>query len=183
MQVGAYPGSFDPPTRAHLAIAQAAVARAGLDRLDLVVSRVPLGKEDVRDPSLDDRLTVLRAVAEPRSWLAVAVTDRQLVADLADGYDVLVMGADKWQQVRDARWYGSEAARDAALARLPRVLVVPRPGFDTSGAEVLAVDGVGAVSSTAARAGRRDLMTPEAAAFDERTGAWTDPDRYLRQVR
>ena len=36
------------------------------------------------------------------------------------------------------------------------------------------------VSSTAARAGRREWMAPEAAAFDAATGAWSDPDRYAR---
>ena len=41
------------------------------------------------------------------------------------------MGADKWAQVRDPAWYGDDPRRrDAALAALPRVLVVPRPGFD-----------------------------------------------------
>ena len=36
------------------------------------------------------------------------------------------------------------------------------------------------VSSTAVRAGRREWMAPEAAAFDEATGAWSDPARYAR---
>ena len=59
------------------------------------------------------------------------MTDAQLITDIAAGYDVVVMGADKWAQVRDPAWYdGSTAARDAALARLARVLVAPRPGFD-----------------------------------------------------
>ncbi len=81
------------------------------------------------------------------------VTDEQLIADIAAGYDVVVMGADKWAQVRDPAWYGDDpAARDAALARLPRVLVAPRPGFTIVGAEVLELpDHLGAVSSTAAR--------------------------------
>ena len=48
------------------------------------------------------------------------------------------MGADKWAQVRDPAWYdGSIAARDAAVAGSPRVLVAPRPGFDVVGANAL----------------------------------------------
>ena len=54
---GVYPGSFNPPTIAHLAIAQAARDQCGLDRVDLVVSRVALAKEDVRDPPFDDRIS------------------------------------------------------------------------------------------------------------------------------
>ena len=34
--IGCYPGSFNPPTVAHLAVAESAVEQAGLDRLDLV---------------------------------------------------------------------------------------------------------------------------------------------------
>jgi predicted RNA-binding protein with PIN domain len=67
----------------------------------------------------------------------VTTTDKQLIADIAAGYDAVVMGADKWAQVRDPAWYGGDAsARDAALAALPRVLVAPRPGFDVDLADL-----------------------------------------------
>jgi nicotinic acid mononucleotide adenylyltransferase len=178
-RVGAYPGSFNPPTIAHLAIAHRALRHAELSRVDLVVSRVALGKEQVELPLLDDRVAVLTDVARSHPWLGVRVTDARLLVDIAHGYDVLVMGADKWAQVLDPSWYGSEAARDAALAELPRVLVTPRPGFNISDAEVLPLDeDHGHVSSSAAREGRRELMLPEAAAFDAATGAWSDPARY-----
>ena len=36
------------------------------------------------------------------------VTDAQLIVDIARDYDVVVMGADKWAQVRDAAWYGDD---------------------------------------------------------------------------
>jgi len=180
---GCYPGSFNPPTVAHLAIAERARAHARLDQVDFVVSRRALGKEDVAVPTLDDRLAVLEAVAEGRPWLGVRLTDAALLSDIAQGYDVLVVGADKWAQVRDPAWYGSVSARDVAVASLPRVLVVSRPGYVTSGAELLPLDGEhGDVSSTAARAGRADLMLPEAATFDAATGAWSDPDRYRRRA-
>ncbi|MDQ1449821.1 MAG: hypothetical protein QOC79_2792, partial [Actinomycetota bacterium] len=42
---GVYPGSFDPPTIAHAAIAAAAVHAAQLDRLDLAISEIALGKD------------------------------------------------------------------------------------------------------------------------------------------
>lgn len=193
--VGVFPGSFDPPTSAHLAIARAAVDRAGLVRLDLSISRVALGKEHVVVPSLADRIRVLEDVAATRPWLGVRVTDDRLIVDVAAGYDVVVLGADKWAQVRDPAWYPSTAARDAALAELPHVLVVPRADDDDpptpgpSGAgdvprvDVLPVASAHrSVSSTRARAGERSLMLPEAAAFDARTGAWTDPGRYRSGV-
>jgi hypothetical protein len=178
-RTGAYPGTFDPPTIAHLAAADAALAQAGLDRLDLVVSREPLGKELGGVPTFADRIAVLEAVAASRARLAVRVTDARLIVDVAAGYDVVVMGADKWAQVVDPAWYGSEAERDEALARLPEVYVVPRAGEHPQDVPLLVLDGAHAeVSSTLARGGRVELMAPEAAAFDARTGAWTDPERY-----
>jgi hypothetical protein len=173
-RVGCYPGSFNPPTVAHLAVAEAAVRQAGLDRVDLVLSRVALGKETVIAPTVDERRAVLEAVAATRPWLGVAVTAERLIADVAAGYDAVVMGTDKWMQVLDPAWYGgSVAARDAALARLPRVLVAPRSGARPAGVELLALaeehDGV---SASAVRAGHdhaRGWLLPEAAA----SGLWS----------
>lgn len=184
MRVGVFPGSFNPVTVAHLAIADAAVEQCRLDRLDLVVSRVALAKEHVTRPRLEDRLAVLEAVVAHRPALGIRLTDHRLLVDIARGYDVLVVGADKWQQLHDPAWYGgSVAERDAALADLCTVVVAPRPPFDGPEGRTLAIAGDhGTVSSTHARSGRRDWMAPEAAAFDRLTGAWTDPSRYDRWV-
>ncbi|HEY5172475.1 MAG TPA: NYN domain-containing protein [Acidimicrobiia bacterium] len=161
--VGVYPGSFDPLTIAHLAIAEAAVRSAHLDRIDLALSSVALGKEHRAHASVEARAAAIRRAARGRRSLEVAVTDAQLIADIASGYDVVVMGADKWAQVRDPAWYGGDAAaRDAALASLPRVLVARRPGFDVVGAEALDVDpALAHVSSTRARSGEHHLVAPE----------------------
>jgi nicotinic acid mononucleotide adenylyltransferase/predicted RNA-binding protein with PIN domain len=161
---GVYPGSFDPLTIAHLAIAEAAVQQAELDRLDLALSRSALGKQDGAHLPLDERVAAIERARRARPWLGVRVTDDQLIADIARGYDAVVMGADKWAQVRDPAWSGGDtAARDAALAALPRVLLVPRAGFDVEGAEVLDVEeSLTHVSSTRARGGEHHLVAPEA---------------------
>jgi nicotinic acid mononucleotide adenylyltransferase len=170
---GCYPGSFNPPTVAHLAIADAARVQAGLTRVDFVLSRVALAKEHVERPTVEDRADVLRQVGASRPWLGVRLTDEQLLADIARGYDALIVGADKWAQVLDEQWYESGDERDRAVARLPRVLVVPRPGSEPRlgpGAEALVLDeDHGHVSSTAVREGRLDLMLPEAKA----SGVWS----------
>jgi nicotinic acid mononucleotide adenylyltransferase/predicted RNA-binding protein with PIN domain len=161
---GVFPGSFDPLTTAHLAIAEAAVHHARLDRLDLAISHAALGKEHGGHSPVAERIGAIERASRTRPWLHARATDARLIADIARGYDVVVMGADKWTQVLDPAWYGSEVrARDAAIARLPRVLVVPRPGFDTDGAEVLTIDDeLAHVSSTRAREGAHDLIAPEA---------------------
>ncbi|MDE3207012.1 MAG: hypothetical protein KGQ66_22635 [Acidobacteriota bacterium] len=195
VRVGAYPGTFNPPTVAHLAIVEAALEQGGLDVVHLVVSRSPLGK-DPSTPSFDERISVLETVAASRPWLEVRVTDHRLIADLAAGYDAVVMGMDKWAQVLDPVWYGgSPDARDAVVARLPRVLIARRDGFGADHGPLLAA-GSGSVppvtllvvdeshrgvSSSLVRAGHLHLMLPEAAAFDARTGAWSAPHRYRRR--
>ena len=154
-RVGCYPGSFDPPTIAHLAVAEAAVRQGGLDRVDLVLARRTLGKDHLDAGSVERRRAVLDAVAAARPWLGVVVTDAGLIVDQAAGYDAVVMGADKWAQVIDPAWYGgSAAARDAAVARLPLVLVAPRAGDRPAGVELLDLPAhVADVSATAVRDG------------------------------
>ena len=181
MRVGVYPGSFNPITIAHVAIAHAALEQCDLGRVDLVMSRVALAKEDVTRPRLEDRLAVVQAALDGDRRLAVRITDDRLLVHIAAGYDVLILGADKWQQIQDPAWYGgSNAARDHALARLPEVVVAPRPPFASgaAGRTLRLPAHHGSVSSTDARTGRREWMHPAAAAFDERTGAWSDAARY-----
>lgn len=179
--IGAYPGSFNPPTLAHLAVADAARRAHGLERVDLVVSQRPLDKEHVERPLLEHRLEVLERTAARLAWLDVHLTHHQLLVDIAAGYDVLILGADKWHQLHDERYYASSAARDAALVRLPTLAVAPRPPWTVPAGVALEIpERFAEVSSTRARAGARELMAPEAAAFDVRTGAWTEPDRYER---
>ena len=82
---GVYPGSFDPPTIAHVAIAEAAVRAAALDRLDLAISRAALGKDPATQRPLAARLVAVERLTESRPWLRVVVTDAQLIADIAAG--------------------------------------------------------------------------------------------------
>ncbi len=177
---GVFPGSFNPPTTAHLAISEAVVKQHSLDVLVWTVSRVALAKEEVQLPRLADRIAVLEAVAAPIDWLEIAVTEVQLLSEIAAGFDVIVMGADKWHQIHDPVFYGNDPARrDASIAALPAVAIAARPPHDCPPEMVLDVpDWVGTVSSTRARTTDPTLMAPAAASFDAHTGAWTDPVRY-----
>lgn len=188
MGVGVYPGSFNPPTTAHLAIAGAARDAHALEAVVLSVSRSALAKEGVDHPRFDHRIEVLEASVAHLDWLSIRVTDHQLLAHVARGFDLLVVGADKWWQIQDPVWYdGDPAARDAAMAQLPRVAVVPRPDTDLPRPDLppelilpVPIELTGGVSSTRARAGAVELMTEAARRFAQRTGAWLDPERYER---
>ncbi|MEQ8840049.1 MAG: hypothetical protein RIB98_03635 [Acidimicrobiales bacterium] len=173
--LGVYPGSFNPPTLAHIEIALAALRVHDLARVDLAVSAVPLGKDRVDVPSFDQRVAVIQASIADVDGLGLVVTHAQLIVDIADDYDVVVMGADKWVQVNDPSWYGDDAAeRDAVLARLPRLALAPRPPHTIPSEHRLPVDDdLLEVSSSAARAGRVEWMTPAAREFNARTQAWT----------
>ena len=179
-RLGVYPGSFNPPTIGHLAIAEAARDQRGLNRVDLTVSRVALGKETVERPSLDDRIAVLEASVADIDGLEVVVTDHQLLVDIAQGYDVVVMGADKWAQVLDPAFYeDSVADRDQAVEALRELdlAIAPRPPFPVPAGAVLNINPeMIEVSSTGARQGRFEWMTAAARAFDDATGAWSNPD-------
>ena len=180
-RVAVYPGSFNPPTVAHLEVSAAARRQHRLDRVVWSISRVALGKESIEHPRFEHRWMVVEAIAAATSWLDVQVTDAQLLVDVAAEFDLLVMGADKWAQIQRIEWYGDLETRDAALAALPPVAVAPRPPHPVP--RDLALD-IGAefhsVSSTAVRQGATEHMLPEARAFAEQTGAWIDPARYER---
>lgn len=179
-RIGVYPGSFNPPTRAHVEIALAAVSQHRLKRLDFALSLNPLGKAGADVPSFAHRLEVVEQSLWDHESLAVVVTEEQLIADIADGYDVVVMGADKWHQVNDPCWYNDDTqARDRAVSRLPTVALAPRPPHVIPPELQLPVpDDLLEISSTAARAGHTDQMTLAAAQFDAETGAWTNPAKY-----
>ena len=164
-----YPGSFDPPTIAHVHLAETAIAQLGLDRVDFALSARTLGKDDSRLRPIDDRVAELTAISSGNARIGVTMTPHSLVADIAEGYQVIILGADKWHQVLDPVWYASIDARNEALQRLPLVALAARPPWTMPGENASADPPVGVdvvildtdpshhpVSATDVRAGRED---------------------------
>jgi hypothetical protein len=164
-----YPGSFDPPTIAHVHLAETAIAQLGLDRVDFALSARTLGKDDSRLRPIDDRVAELTAISSGNARIGVTMTPHSLVADIAEGYQVIILGADKWHQVLDPVWYASIDARNEALQRLPLVALAARPPWTMPGEDASADPPVGVdvvildtdpshhpVSATDVRAGRED---------------------------
>lgn len=151
-------------TIAHLEIARQARAAHDLDEVHLVVSMVALDKPAPPGPSLARRIELIDIELADHPWMAVRVTELQFIADIACGYDVVIMGADKWEQVNDERYYASAAGRDEAVARLPQVAVARREGRSVTEDVVLETPAeFHAVSSSEARDGRREFLAPQAA--------------------
>ncbi len=148
---------------------------AALDRVDLVVSRQALAKEDADNAPFDLRLQVIEASIAHAPWMQVVVTEDQLIADIAQGYDAVILGSDKWAQVVDPAFYDDEAARDAALARLPQVVGPNRPDTPPLPESAMLLElpaRLQLVSSTEARTSRPDWMTPPARKTAEAKNLW-----------
>jgi nicotinate-nucleotide adenylyltransferase len=86
-------GSFNPPTRAHLALAAAALAWA--DEVLLVVPRVFPHKEYV-GASLEERLTMLREATQEQERFSVGTSDGGLFIDIAREARAVYPHADLW---------------------------------------------------------------------------------------
>ena len=140
-----------------MAIADAAREQLGADEVCMVISGTPLAKDATAQAPVAERLNAIQAAATQRRWLTAEETEHQLLVDIAQGYDFLILGGDKAAQLLDPVYYGgSEPERDAALTRLPALVVAPRPGgFVPEGAILLELpEWVAGVSSTAVRSGR-----------------------------
>jgi len=166
---GVFPGSFNPLTIAHVEIARLAHEVHKLDEVVLAVSIVALDKSAPPGPAFDERIALLEADAAEIDWLSVLTTEKQLIADISEGFDAVIMGADKWEQLHEAKYYASDDAMHEALDRLPQVIVAVRDGSTAPSHLVLETpEDLHTVSSSAARSGQPHLMAPEAAK------RWTD---------
>jgi nicotinic acid mononucleotide adenylyltransferase len=73
-------GAFNPPTRAHLALAEAAVARTG-ELLFVLPRRLP--HKDFSGASFGERLEMLLAATEPDPRFGVAISEGGLLWEIA----------------------------------------------------------------------------------------------------
>lgn len=137
-RVGLLAGSFNPLTRAHVALGDAAKTAGRLDAFVWALTVVTVDKERVERASLVDRLLQMFAFVEPRRdalalinrglYVEQAAAARQLLPHVDEL--VVVVGFDKLVQIMDPRYY---ADRDAVLDRLfgaASLLVAPRGDED-----------------------------------------------------
>jgi nicotinic acid mononucleotide adenylyltransferase len=134
-RIGILPGSFNPLTNAHAALARVALAAGGLDAIYLALSRRTVDKEGVDRPSQADRALVLCRYARRQPRHGVLLFNRGLYAEQAEAARArfpgarelaFVVGFDKARQIFDPGYYTD---REAALARLfaaATLLVAPR---------------------------------------------------------
>jgi nicotinamide-nucleotide adenylyltransferase len=135
--VGVLPGSFDPFTAAHAALARAALRHGGLNSLLFLLSVYVVDKGDAACAALADRALVLARYAARRPRYGVAVCNRGLYVEEAEALAPLlpagaalwfVVGYDKIVQVFDPRYYADRTAALDRLFALAGFLVAPRAG-------------------------------------------------------
>jgi nicotinic acid mononucleotide adenylyltransferase len=130
------PGAYNPPTRAHLALADAARDR-GFGAVLFSLGTITLDKPET-GLGLHERLELLAKIAEGRERLGVVLQNRGLYAEQADalralpGVDELtfVVGMDKLEQIFDPGYYQNFTGTLERLFDRARLLVAARGELD-----------------------------------------------------
>ena len=146
MRVGLFGGSFDPPHRGHLAVADAVRDRFALDRVLLAPAAIQPLKPDGANASFAERLHMVELLCEGARGIEASTIDgpqsggrpnytidtlRRLRPELPPATEIFVIvGADAFLALR--QWKDPDALLNEA-----RWTVVSRPGFDLHQLEAL----------------------------------------------
>jgi nicotinamide-nucleotide adenylyltransferase len=138
--LGVLPSAFNPPTRAHLALAQAALKT--VDEVLFVLPR-EFPHKPYEGASFDQRVEMLQAAARRTPRFSIAASVRGLFAEIAEecreayGESVRLMficGRDAAERI--VAWdYGSPEAFQKMISRF-ELLVAPRQGHYEPPAEI-----------------------------------------------
>jgi cytidyltransferase-like protein len=169
-RLGLLPGSFNPPTRAHVALAEAALAV--VDEVTLVIPRA-FPHKTFEGATAEERFEMMRRIASSRHGLSAAIANRGLYIDIVrearSEYPKaeihLICGRDAAE--RFFTWdYGEPGAAGRMLEEF-RLLVAPRVGaFEPPAHLAHAVTSLEAgdydeCSSTLIRSGHGLSLVPE----------------------
>lgn len=144
-----FPGSFNPPTTAHLAMLQQAHKKFGHGgmRVYAAISKHTIDKETVERPLLVDRILLLDTVLHNHALHSgILLFNRGLYVEQAEairsqyhkvGQLYFLVGFDKIVQIFDARYYENRDKALRELFDLAEMLVAPRAG--ASAAELTAL--------------------------------------------
>lgn len=123
-RMGVLPGSFNPPTLAHVELARQARGAFNLDTIVFSVGSLIVDKQTATGLCLEDRLLLLSMLTQELGWGFVAAVNKGLYYEQAAAYRELagrrahlffIVGMDKVLQIFDAKYYED---RDSALRSL-----------------------------------------------------------------
>jgi nicotinic acid mononucleotide adenylyltransferase len=134
-----FPGSFNPPTIAHIALLKQARTFARAHEpitLYAAFSKRTVDKEMVERPLLVDRVALLADILQKRlPHAGILLFNRGLYVEEAEAIQrsfprvkriLFLLGFDKIVQIFDARYYEDRAAALAELFKRAELLVAPR---------------------------------------------------------
>ena len=131
-RLGILPGSFNPPTRAHLILAEAALSK--VDAIVLVLPRT-FPHKDYTGADFTQRISMLCAAVDGRSRLSAAVSEGGLFAEIAEEYWAahgsgtelaFVCGRDAAERIMT--WDYGDPVRLTRMLETFRLLVASRDG-------------------------------------------------------
>lgn len=135
MRIGYFGGTFDPPHRAHLAVAEVALQQFALDKVEIAPTGHQPLKHGVTGASYKDRLAMVQLLCDDRDGLHASRIDEphadgsanytiDVLRTLAQSGDAVfsIVGADSFLDIR--RWRESDE-----LLHIADWIVVSRPGF------------------------------------------------------
>lgn len=138
-------GSFNPPTRAHVGLAHAALAGGDVEYLLFALAVRTIDKERIIGAPLAERCAMLASLVAEEPRFGAVTCNRGLYLDQAIAIGAafaprdlaFVAGFDKIVQILDPKYYADRAAALQHLFRLARFLVAPRDGAGAPELEAL----------------------------------------------
>ena len=155
-----FAGSFNPPTRAHVALANAALGR--VDELLFVIPRA-FPHKDFHGAALEERLEMLRRIADAEPRFSIGIAERGLFIDIGREARVhyksaellFLCGRDAAERI--ANWdYGEPAAFSGMLEEFVLLVAGRRgeyipPPEHSHRVEAIEIHGMDDISSTEVR--------------------------------
>lgn len=135
------PGAFNPPTSAHLELAQESLRAVPGAQLYFTLGTTTINKEQTERATLLDRLLLLDQMVRRFDNLGVLLTNRGLYVEQANAaraafpqatHLYFVVGYDKIEQIFDARYYHDRDAALNELFALAKLLVAPRASHEAA---------------------------------------------------
>ncbi len=138
-------GSFNPPTRAHLHLAQTAISAGIAERLLFLVTKQTIDKERMIGAPYAERLLMLSLIVDTDSRFSLLLANRGLYVEQAEAIRALldpaellfVVGFDKVVQIFDPRYYHDREAALQRLFSLAKLVVAPRAPAGPAGLTAL----------------------------------------------
>lgn len=138
-----FPGSFNPPTNAHLALLQQArkfaLRQSGHWQIYAALSKYSVDKEAVERMTLLDRVALLgRVLKDQGTSTGILLLNKGLYVEQARGIRAafpqvrrlfFLVGFDKIVQILDPRYYTERDAALRELFSLAQLLVAPREAY------------------------------------------------------